>query len=41
MRAVIYKEFSSPDQLTVGEIETPEPKPNEVLVSIKANGLAR
>ncbi len=39
MRAVICKEFNSPDQLTVGEIETPTPKPNEVLVSIKATGL--
>lgn len=39
MRAVICKEFSSPDQLTVGEIETPTTKPNEVLVSIKATGL--
>ncbi|MFT7129286.1 MAG: NADPH2:quinone reductase, partial [Gammaproteobacteria bacterium] len=39
MRAVICNEFSSPDQLTVGEIETPIPKPGEVLVSIKATGL--
>ena len=39
MRAVICKEFTSPDQLTVGEVETPTPKPDEVLVSIKATGL--
>lgn len=39
MRAVICKKFNSPDQLTLGEIETPIPKSNEVLVSIKATGL--
>lgn len=39
MRAVVCKEFNSPDQLTVSEVETPSPKPDEVLVSIKATGL--
>lgn len=39
MRAVICKEFNSPDQLTLGELEDPTPKSNEVLVSIKATGL--
>lgn len=39
MRAVICKEFDSPDHLEVIEVDQPTPKPNEVLISVKATGL--
>lgn len=39
MRAIVCNEFASPEGLTVSELPSPTPKPNEVLVTIKATGL--
>jgi len=39
MRAIVCNEYASPAGLTVSELPAPTPKPNEVLVSIKATGL--
>ena len=36
MKAVVYRQFGSPDVLQVEEIQKPTPKPDEVLVKIEA-----
>ena len=41
MKAVIIKEFGGPEQLTLGEWETPAPSANEVLVKVHASALNR
>lgn len=39
MRAIILKEYGSPDELEVGEVEKPVPGNNEVLVRIHATSI--
>lgn len=41
MKAVIIKEFGGPEQLTLGEWQTPVPTANEVLVKVHASALNR
>ena len=40
MRAVVYERYGSPDVLHLQEVEKPTPGPGEVLVEVKAAGLA-
>ena len=39
MQAIICDAYDSPAKLAVSTVDQPEPKPNEVLVAIKATGL--
>jgi len=39
MRAVICKEYSDPENLSVGELAAPEPQKGEVLIAVEAVGL--
>jgi NADPH2:quinone reductase len=39
MRAVLLRDYGSSDQLIVGEVPVPEPKPGEVLVKVAYGGL--
>ncbi|MBT7369600.1 MAG: alcohol dehydrogenase catalytic domain-containing protein, partial [Gammaproteobacteria bacterium] len=39
MRAVVCESFDSPENLTVTEVEKPEPGDNQVLVRIESTGL--
>ena len=41
MKAVLIKEAGAPENLYLGEWETPQPKPHEVLVQVKATALNR
>jgi len=41
MKAVVLKEFGGPEVLTIGDVPTPEPKENELLVRVKATALNR
>lgn len=36
MRAVIQRRYGTPDELTVGELPVPEPRPDEVLIAVRA-----
>jgi NADPH:quinone reductase-like Zn-dependent oxidoreductase len=39
MKAVVHSEFGAPDVLRIAEIDTPAPKPNELLVKVHAGAL--
>jgi len=39
MRAVVFNEFGAPDVLQVGDVDRPEPGPDDVLVRIGAAGI--
>ena len=39
MKAIVYTEFGSPDVLRLEEIARPVPKPNEILVRVRAAGV--
>jgi NADPH2:quinone reductase len=39
MRAVLIQDYGSAEHLALGEIETPEPGPGEVLIDVKYGGL--
>ncbi len=39
MRAIVIKQYGGPEQLVIDERPTPEPKPGEVLIAVKAFGL--
>lgn len=41
MKAVIWTKYGSPDGLQLGEVETPSPKDNEVLIKIHAAAVSR
>ncbi len=41
MKAIQIKTFGAPENLYLGEWETPQPKPHEVLVKVKATALNR
>ena len=41
MKAVLIKEAGAPENLYIGDWETPQPKPHEVLVQVKATALNR
>lgn len=41
MKAVLIKAFGAPENLYIGEWETPQPKPHEILVQVKATALNR
>ena len=41
MKAVLIKAFGAPENLYIGEWETPQPKPYELLVQVKATALNR
>ncbi len=41
MKAVLMNEFGGPEVMKVGEIDTPEPKPNEVLIKVMATSINR
>lgn len=41
MKAVIWTKYGSPDGLQLGEVETPKPKENEVLIKIHAATASR
>ena len=39
MKTIVHKVYGSPEKLTIEEVEKPEPKPNEVLVQVKATAV--
>src|SRR5204863_4368157 len=39
MRALIFKRYGKPDQILLTDIPRPTPKPNEILVQVRAAGL--
>src|SRR5688572_138840 len=39
MKAIVYKQYGTPDVLTLQEVDKPVPKPNEVLVKVFAVSL--
>ena len=41
MKAVVIKEFGAPDVMSIGEIEQPQPKDNEVLIKVLATSINR
>ena len=41
MRAVIVREFGGLDQLTLAEVDPPQPMPDEVVIDVVAAGLNR
>jgi len=41
MRAVVVPEEGAPEHMTIGEVSTPEPRPDEVLVKVHATALNR
>ena len=41
MKAVLMNEFGGPEVMKVGEIDTPEPKANEVLIKVMATSINR
>jgi NADPH:quinone reductase len=41
MRAIVIKEFGGPEQLVIEELTDPQPKPDHVVVEVKAFGLNR
>jgi putative PIG3 family NAD(P)H quinone oxidoreductase len=41
MKAVIIKQFGAPEQMSIGDWETPTPNKNEILVKVKATALNR
>ena len=41
MKAILLKEFGPPENMYLGEYSKPSPKPNEVLVKVKATALNR
>jgi NADPH:quinone reductase-like Zn-dependent oxidoreductase len=36
MRAIVYRDFGSPDVLEVGDVDKPVPAAGEVLVAVRA-----
>ncbi|MFO7766834.1 MAG: NAD(P)H-quinone oxidoreductase [Pelovirga sp.] len=41
MKAVIMKEFGAPDVMSVGDVDKPQPKDNEVLIKVVATSINR
>jgi len=41
MKAVLIKEFGGPEVMSVGEIEKPQPKADEVLIKVVATSINR
>ena len=41
MKAVLLKEFGAPEVMSVGEVEKPQPKENEVLIKVAATSINR
>ena len=41
MRAIITKKFGGPEELSIVEVPAPQPKPNHVLIAVKAFGINR
>ena len=41
MQAILLKSFGTPDQLYLGDYETPSPKAHEILVKVHATALNR
>lgn len=41
MKAVLLNQFGGPEQLTIGDVPTPSPKADEVLIKISAAGINR
>lgn len=39
MNAIVYTKYGGPEQLTLTDVPKPAPKPNEVLIAVKAAGL--
>jgi len=41
MKAIVIKEFGAPDVMSVGDVDKPQPKDNEVLIKVMATSINR
>ena len=41
MKAILLKNFGTPDQMYIGDAEKPQPKAHEILVKVHATALKR
>ena len=41
MKAVLIKEFGGPEVMSIGEVEKPQPKADEVLIKVVATSINR